>query len=132
MSDLWGLVHDGLVFGRVPAGYVVPAGSLLEMVPPEVADALSFAWPETEPEPPSVPQEVTNFQARAALLRAGLFEVVDAAIMALPRTKEAWQAWEYANTISRGGALVNAMAFSLGLTEAQIDDLFRAAAQIEA
>ena len=132
MSGLWGVASNGVLLGRVPAGYVLPEGSQAVLIPPEEADALSLAWPVRDPEPPPVPPEVTNFQARAALLRAGIFEMVDEAIQALPRASEAWQAWEYANTVTRGGALVTAMAHGLGFTDETLDDLFRAAAEIEA
>lgn len=82
------------------------------------------------PEPPPVPGEVTNFQARAALRRAGLLNIVHAALQ--QAGGEAWDAWEYANHLYRNGALVQAFAAQLGFTEAQIDDLFRVAASIEA
>lgn len=77
-----------------------------------------------------VPQEVTNFQARAALMAVGKFTLVDDALKAAGGV--ALQAWEYANNISRSGALVNSMATQLGLTQEEIDDLFIAAEQIEA
>jgi hypothetical protein len=84
------------------------------------------------PLPPApVPDEVTNFQARAALIAAGLFDAVDAAVRARP-SPIALQAWDYANTIKRHGALVTEVAAELDLTEQQLDDLFRAAALIEA
>lgn len=78
-----------------------------------------------------VPREVTNFQARAALLVAGLFEVVDAALKA-GNDPVALQAWEYANTIARDGELVNRLAAQLNLTQANLDDLFRNAGRIQA
>lgn len=81
---------------------------------------------------PPVPAVVTNFQARAALLAAGLFDQVDAAIKAQPVTSAAYQAWEYANELTRAGVLVNTMAAELGLSAGQLDELFRAAAEIEA
>lgn len=83
-----------------------------------------------EPEAPPVPAEVTNFQARAALRRAALLDGVHAALQAAGG--EAWDAWEYANHLYRNGALVQAFAAQLGFTQAQIDDLFRVAASIEA
>jgi hypothetical protein len=103
------------------APYVPPPGHTL--VPMAEAPAQSV---DTLP----VPAEVTNFQARAALRRAGLLEQVHAALLAAGG--EAWDAWEYANHISRGSALVRSFAAQLGLTEAQIDDMFRGAALIEA
>lgn len=87
---------------------------------------------ETEASKPPVPTAVTNFQARAALLTAGLFDRVNDALLAMPANSTARQAWEYANELTRNGTLVNSMAETLGLTAAQLDDLFRQAATIEA
>lgn len=95
--------------------------SQVPLTPEEIAAAL-----------PPVPRAVTNFQARAVLLAAGLFDQVDAAIKAQPQTSAAYQAWEYANEITRSGTLVNSMAETLSLTSVQLDDLFRQAAAIEA
>lgn len=83
------------------------------------------------PPPPAVPQQVTNYQARAALLAAGLFEQVDAAVKAQGPTSAAFQAWEYANSVYRNSPLIAGLGAALGLTAAQIDDLFRAAAAID-
>jgi hypothetical protein len=98
---------------------------VVNMTPDEVAAAAEAAKPP-------VPVQVTNFQARAVLLAAGLFDRVDAAIKAQPQTSAAYQAWEYANDITRNGTLVNSMAETLGFSAAQLDDLFRQAATIEA
>jgi hypothetical protein len=101
-------------------------------------------WMAQQPPQPSiepVPFEVTNFQARAVLLNIPsssgvqgrtLFHDVDDAIRSLGPTAPAYQAWEYANTITRHGATVQTMATQFGLTEAQLDQMFRNAALIEA
>ena len=78
-----------------------------------------------------MPRVVTNFQARAALMQADLFETVNAAVMG-GTDALAKQAWEYANEITRDGVLVNSLGTGLGLTSQQLDDLFRTAAAIEA
>ena len=104
-------------------------GLLVAEAGPGEAQALVRGLPA---EPAPVPAEVTMFQARAVLLQAGLFDAVNDAMFALGPKAVAFQAWEYANTMSRTGALVSAMAAQLGLTGAQVDDMFRAAAQIEA
>lgn len=80
--------------------------------------------------PASVPERVTNYQARAALMGAGLFDVVNDAVHAAGGS--ALQAWEYANEITRHGVLVNAIAANVGMGKDQLDSLFRAAALIEA
>ena len=73
---------------------------------------------------------VSRFQARAALLAAGLLADVEAAIAdAEPLTQLAWaEAVEW----KRNSPTIAAIGAALDLTDAQIDDLFRAAAQIEA
>lgn len=84
------------------------------------------------PPPPMIPQVVTMRQARLALLGAGLLSGVDAAIAGLtePTKSAALIEWEYAAVVQRGSGLVPAMATALGMTEAQIDALFIAAAAL--
>jgi len=89
----------------------------------------------TRPAPvivPSVPASVSMRQARLALLGAGLLSSVDAAIAAMPSpAKEAAQIeWDYASEVQRDNALIASLASGLGLTEAQVDDLFIAAAAL--
>lgn len=88
---------------------------------------------EAPPPPvvPVVPAMVTNYQARAALLQAGLFVQVDAMIKALPVTDPAFQAWEYANNVYRNSPLIMSLGAGLDLTVEQIDNLFFLAASIE-
>lgn len=83
------------------------------------------------PPPPAVPAAVTMRQARLALLGAGLLDDVDAAIAALPSPqKEAAKIeWEYSQEVQRHNGVVAALGPLLGLTDAQIDDLFLTAAQ---
>ncbi|CAB4142789.1 hypothetical protein UFOVP452_39 [uncultured Caudovirales phage] len=124
--------------GRFPAAAGITGTANVNSLPADFAPHL-YVWrdaaldrlPDPDPPPAPVPAEVTNFQARAALLAADLFETVDAAIRG-GGDPLAVQAWDYANVITRRGALVTAMAGQLGLTDGQLDDLFRAAAVIEA
>ena len=75
-----------------------------------------------------VPKQVTMRQARLALLAAGLLDTVETAIAgAGPAAKIEW---EYAQEVQRAAGLVPAMAIALGMTEAQIDALFIAAAAL--
>jgi len=82
------------------------------------------------PPPEPVPSAVSMFQARAALLAAGLYEAVDAAIQQAGGVNLV--AWEYATEVRRDSPLVAAMAQQLGLTDEQVDQLFRQAAAISA
>jgi hypothetical protein len=77
-----------------------------------------------------VPDAVTPFQAKAALLQAGLLDAVLAAIAAAPRISQL--AWAEATEFRRNSPTVLSLASTLGLTSAQLDDLFKAAKVIEA
>lgn len=77
-----------------------------------------------------VPQQVTNYQARSALISADLFSAVDAAVKAQGPASQAYHAWEYANVFSRSSPFIADMGAALGLTTEQIDALFVAAAQV--
>ena len=77
-----------------------------------------------------VPKSVTPYQARMALLGAGLLATVEA-LMEDPGTDQAAKiAWEYATTIERDSPFIAALGPALGLTDEQIDVLFIAAAAI--
>lgn len=90
-------------------------------------DGEAFAPPPPEPAP--VPETVSRFQARAALLQAGLLSAVEDAVAAAdPMVQLAWaEAVEW----RRQSPTILALGAAIGLAEAQLDDLFRAAAEIE-
>lgn len=75
---------------------------------------------------PVVPASITMRQARLALHSQGLYAAVGAAIDALPDPPKtaAIIEWEYSNEVQRRNGFVSSIAPILGLTEAQIDDLF--------
>ena len=83
--------------------------------------------PDPDDAPP-VPESVTPRQARLALLGAGLLDAVNAAVAAAGT--QAQIDWDYALEIKRSNPLIASMAAGLGLTSAQIDDLFRTAATL--
>ena len=72
---------------------------------------------------------VTRFQAKAALLDAGLLEDVQAYIdgSADPVVKLAWEEAGF----RRGSKMMNQIGGELGLSEAQMDELFLTAQEIE-
>ena len=83
-----------------------------------------------DPNAPDVPSQVTPYQARMALLNAGMIDAVDS-LMANPETPRAAKlAWEYATVVERQSPFVESLGATLGLSEAQIDGLFAAAAQL--
>lgn len=77
-----------------------------------------------------VPLFVTNYQGRAALLQAGLFQQVDQAVQALGNTSMEYQAWEYATNFYRNSPFITSLGSQLGLTSDQIDKLFITADKI--
>ncbi|QOC54122.1 hypothetical protein [Caulobacter vibrioides] len=81
------------------------------------------------PPPPPVPQKVSRMQAKQALLAAGLLDDSDAAIAASgDRSLQLY--WAETSEFHRNHPAVMAIGTSQGLTSGQLDDLFRAAAQV--
>jgi hypothetical protein len=76
--------------------------------------------------PPEPVLEVQMRQARLALLQAGYYDTVQAAINAIPGAagKAAQIEWQVSNTLRRNHPLVASMGGVLGLTAAQLDGLF--------
>lgn len=72
---------------------------------------------------------VSSLQAKAALHGAGILDDVEAFMIAADFMTRL--AWKEAAEFRRNSALVEAIAGELGLTDAAVDDLFRAAALIE-
>ena len=79
-----------------------------------------------------VPLAVTMRQARLALLGAGKLSQVATAIAALPEPARtaAQIEWEYSNEVQRQNGIVSQLGPALGLTSAEIDALFVAAAAL--
>lgn len=93
-------------------------------------DAVAPDVPEYVTEPIVIPSAVTMRQARLALLQAGLLDDIETAINSLtsPQKEAARIEWEYSQEVQRHNGFVSALSPALGLTEAQIDQLFIAAA----
>ena len=79
-----------------------------------------------------VPASVTMRQGRLALLAAGKLAQVDAAIASLPEPQKsaALIEWKFSNELQRGNAFVATLGAALGLSDAQVDQLFIAAAAL--
>ena len=75
-----------------------------------------------------VPQQVTMRQARLALLSTGLLDDVEAVFSAAGRAAQL--EWEYAAVVNRSNPAIAAVQQQQGMTDAQIDDLFREAAKL--
>lgn len=94
-------------------------------------DGLEFAKPPAPPAP--VPASVTRRQAREALLNVGLLDDVDMAIAGIADETERRRAeiyWMDSATFERNSAMLGQIAASIGLTDAEIDELFIAASAL--
>lgn len=82
--------------------------------------------PTPLPEPSvNVPMTIALWQARAILIKLGLFDPVDAYITSRKTDiPELYEAWNYGNTVSRNGMFVTSLASNFGLTSADLDQLF--------
>lgn len=115
---------------RAEAAETALADALAEISRLTAVLASSPASPPEPTDPTGVPASVTRFQARAALFAAGLLDDVEATIAGADRFVQI--AWADAASFERGSPTIAALATALGLSDQQLDDLFRAAAKIAA
>lgn len=85
-------------------------------------DGTTLTAPPVPDTPAAVPQTLTIRQAKLVLHHAGLLDDVDAAVAAADRATQI--EWEYAQEVSRTWPTLVMMATALGMTDAQLDDLF--------
>ncbi len=85
------------------------------------------AW-EPAPVNNPVPSTITPLQARRALRAAGLLTAVSAFIATQP--DDVQEAWEYCVEVRRDDAMILSAQAALGLTDEQVDGLFRAGAAV--
>lgn len=132
-----------------PGVWLIPGGCV-DVEPPALSEGQRAQWangawvvidppPEPEPEPEPTPEELlaaeraqmrcSPLQGRLALAAAGLLPQVETAVAAADQTTQV--AWEYAVEWKRTSPMISTMAAAVGMTETQIDDLFRSAMQIE-
>ena len=79
-------------------------------------------------DPAAVPQSVTPAQAKIALSRAGKLAAVEAVVSAAGGETKIW--WDEALSFDRANPAIAAMGAAVGMTPADIDALFVAAAKI--
>ena len=117
-------------YAKIYPPVVIPEvgpNQVLVSMAPELVDGV---WREVfavETAPVSVPQQVTMRQARLELLSRGLLDDVDAVIAVAGRAAQI--EWEYASTVDRDNPVIAAVQQQQGMTDEQIDDLFREAAK---
>ena len=129
------LIRDGIVENIIIAGEGYDPGEGYSVIPvgdnPVEIGATYDGQTFTPPAPPlpPVPETVSPRQARLALLGIGMLEQVEQALASLTgaQGKAARIDWEYATEVQRKSPLIAALGPALGLTSAQIDDLFRSA-----
>ena len=83
--------------------------------------------------PTPVPASVTRRQARQALVLAGKFDLVQAALDAIPdatQRKLMQIEWDDSQVFERNRPSLVALGTAIGLSSSQIDDLFRTAATL--
>lgn len=130
-----------------PDVFLIPGGAV-DADPPTLPEGKRARWngtgftiedipvpPAPEPDPvvpEGPPTVVTMRQARLALLQVGLLTQVNTAVAAMPGAQgdAARIEWEFSSTVERNRPLVQALGAALGLTDAQLDDLFRLAATL--
>lgn len=119
-------------------------GLATDVAPPatagdQVAQWTGTAWhildsrpPEPEPLPPTVPPSVTMRQARLALHAHGKLAAVQDAINQLPEPPktEAQIEWDYASVVERASPFVAMLTPAIGMTDAEMDELFREASNL--
>jgi len=82
--------------------------------------------------PTLIPTTVTRFQALAVLAAGGYLDTVRTYMATLDQDNVQRLAWENATDWERSSPTLTALAQMLGLTDAQVDDLFIAASQVSA
>ena len=139
MEERRAIVENDEVINLVmaPADWVPPTGQ--ECIPAPIGGGIEIgakrqpdgSWElPLEVVPDAVPSVVSRFQARAALYQAGLLDQAEAAVAEGDALVK--MAWADAREFRRHSPTVVAIADALGLTNEQVDDLFRDAALIEA
>lgn len=126
---------------QTPAGYRATIDGVEWTIPNEpgnrhfqmVQDAIAAGAEVTaeEPLPPVIPQEVSRFQAKAALSLAGKLAQADAAVAASDNII-LQLAWAEATTFKRNSPGIALLAPLIGLDDEGLDDLFTTAAGIVA
>lgn len=127
-------IHDGIVTNieNAEPSYAVGVPELKPA--PEWLNIGDYYDPVTgyskAPEPVLPPPSVVSLaQAKLALLEMGHYDQVQTALENMPEPggQAARIQWEYRSEVHRDNSLVTAMAYILGLSDEDVDDLFRLA-----
>ena len=126
--NIYVIVENGVVVNRTRAEQPLSSNWIAN-------DVAQIGWLyqvggffEPPPEPVFVPTAMTARQARLALLSVDLLDDAEAAVGAMSRAAQI--EWEYASEILRDNALIIEAQALLGLSDEQMDDLFRKGAAL--
>lgn len=132
----YAILEDGeaVNFAEAEAAYGESKGWVLAPTA-NIGDVWDGAtWHTTEPTAAPAPDAITRAQGKTLLIRADLMPAVLAFITSIGDPKDralAEVTMNDADTWRRDNAFLNAAGAAIGLTSAQLDDLFRRAATIE-
>ena len=110
--------------------YKLIDGESIPLTPEELA---TYEMLERAALAPSVPASVSRAQGKTALINAGLWSAVLAAVAAIEDATQkqlAEVALHDAGTWERSSPTLNALAYGLGMDDAQLDALFTSAAGV--
>ena len=121
---------DGVAQWSPPAGCTAVDISAVNPQPSIGWTYIGGVWAAPSPPPTPGPASVSRVQALAALTHAGLYATAQAAVTAAGGIT--LLAWNNATQFDRTSPTIASLQGALGLTSAQVDALFIAAAQITA
>ncbi len=104
---------------------MIQDGVLRDMTAAEIAE-----WQAAQAAPAPVPQRITRRQGRLALLQAGLLDQVEAMMRDPGAPRDIRITYEDATEWSRDSPMILTFGQALRLTPEQVDEMFRAAAQM--
>lgn len=118
------VISNGVVVNVIEAseGFTLPGMTLIASATASIGDIYvngTFTRPTLAVH---VPQEVTDLQARLALIAAGKLAAVDAVVAGADDATKAW--YDRALTWRRDSPIIASLAPALGLTSADLDALF--------
>ena len=128
--DSSGIVQNVVLWDGVST-WISPPGTTVTPVPstgyqPQPGDSYTGGAFVHVVAAPVVPASVSAAQIRLALSHAGLLAAVNAGVGTASTDVQTY--WQYSTTFERNNPLLEQMAASLGLSDAQVDAVFVAAA----
>lgn len=119
------VISNGTVVNIIEAspGFTLPGMTLVQSATAGIGDTYAGGvFTSPPPLPPPVPQEVTDLQARLALIAAGKLAAVEAAVAGADEATKAW--YDRALMWRRDSPIIAALAPALGLSSSDLDALF--------